>query len=242
MVYASLMRETGLIQVDPLDVAKSRRVQRELIDQLEAIDPATAAQALRSWSVEDLAMAGSGLVHFYTRLEETKADVLKALAKVVVALRANFRTEDGVDWGGRSWEYRQTVGAMYAAAGVPPDSQSNIQASLRYHVGNLLREAVPARELEAAGLRTDSPKARMNEARQYAQVVTAAIEGPPRDVGQSAQERAQAVRRQVQAVQTLVGHIAAQAPTLGQRDRKALARDLQTLQDTLTEVLAGLSF
>lgn len=126
------------------------------------------------WSADELADVGTGLIDFYARLEETKTDVLKAIAKVVVILRSKFRTPDGeVDWAGRSWDYRQTVTSMYERSGVPPDSEQNIQASLRYHVGNLLREVVPAKELEAVGLRTDSPKERMNAQRVEARALVA---------------------------------------------------------------------
>jgi hypothetical protein len=206
------------LALEPLAGSPSRRAQRALIDRLEAVEAADVTQALQSWSVQDLTLAGSGLVQFYARLEETKADVLKALAKVVVALRANFRTSDGdVDWSGRSWDYRQAVGEMYASAGVPPDSQSNIQASLRYHVGNLLREAVPAQDLEAAGLRTDSPKERMNAARHAVQALAETLEAGDRTRATSGE----AVLKQLRALQVIGSSLASQVARLTPEERAA---------------------
>lgn len=153
--------------MEPIDgITNHRDAQRQLIDQLGEVDPKHLLTTLKGWSADDLQHAGTGLIQFHQGLDILKLDLLKALAKVVVVLRQRYRTPEGdIDWAGRSWDYRQTVGQMYEKAGIPPDSQSNIQASLRYHVGNLLREVAPAPQLEAVGLKTSSPKERMTEAK-----------------------------------------------------------------------------
>jgi hypothetical protein len=202
----------------PENVARSVRAQRQMIDELDRVDLEEFRSAMQTWSVTDLSNAGTGLISFYTRLDETKTDVLKALAKVVVALRSHFRTTEGdVDWSGRSWDYRQTVSAMYEASGIPPDSESNIQASLRYHVGNPLREVVPAEQLESAGLLTKSPKERMTDVR----AVTAAV---------------LAVSRQVSALYTVADRL--------EHSPEAWAalsvRLLEQYEDRLEEVIAKL--
>lgn len=151
---------------------RSKTAQRQMLATLAEAEPGDLTRLMSRWSVDDLSSVGSGLIDFYARLEETKTDVLKAIAKVVVVLRSKFRTPDGdVDWGGRSWEYRTTVTEMYERAGIPPDSEQNVQASLRYHVGNLLRDVVDPHELEAVGLRTDSPKERTNAQRLEARAL-----------------------------------------------------------------------
>jgi hypothetical protein len=217
----------------PENVARSVRAQRQMIDELDRVDLEEFRSAMQTWSVTDLSNAGTGLISFYTRLDETKTDVLKALAKVVVALRSHFRTTEGdVDWSGRSWDYRQTVSAMYEASGIPPDSESNIQASLRYHVGNLLREVVPAEQLESAGLLTKSPKERMTDVRAVTAAVLAATDV---EVGKPPKP-AEAVSRQVSALYTVADRL--------EHSPEAWAalsvRLLEQYEDRLEEVIAKL--
>jgi hypothetical protein len=226
----------------PDNVARSPRAQRHLIDELDTLQPKDFKKLVKAWSVDDLTSAGTGLIHFYTKLDETKTDVLRALAKVVVALRAHYRTPDGdVDWRGSSWDYRQTVGAMYVAAGIPPDSESNIQASLRYHVGNLLREVAPADQLAAVGLLTNSPKERMNNVRH----ATAALlhELPVAEGGTGQQRRkpsaAEVVNRTVMGLYSLLSsleHNPAIWDGLQLRAAEEYDETLEELNDKLTTV------
>lgn len=131
---------------------------------------------LTTASLTDLQAEGQNLIQQWAELEESRTQILRRLADVVVSIRQGFLTEDSrPDWRGSSWEYRQFIGEMYEASGVPPDSASNIQAALRYHVGNRLREVVPAEELEEAGLLASSPKDRMMSARQEMQALAVAM-------------------------------------------------------------------
>ena len=136
----------------------------------------TDLKALPKSALADLKREGVDLIQWWVQIEESKTEVLRRLATVVVGIRAQFRTEDGSpDWRGKTWDYRQFIGDMYGASGVPPDSASNIQAALRYHVGNLLREVVPGEDLAAAGLKESSPRDRMLAARQEIQALATAI-------------------------------------------------------------------
>jgi hypothetical protein len=83
-----------------------------------------------------------------------------------VALRQEFSFDGFPDWAGKSEEYRQTIYRAYREAGVPSDSTGALQANLRYHVGNALREAAPADELRALGLDLEGPRARAVRARR----------------------------------------------------------------------------
>jgi len=112
-------------------------------------------QTMQDGELQDL---GTGLVQDFEMVESVRGAVLKRIAWVVVELRKRYRNDDGeIDWAGRSWEYRQAVGEMYQKAGIPPDSQSHLQGSLRYHVGNAVRAAATPAELEAAGLKKAGP-------------------------------------------------------------------------------------
>ena len=103
-------------------------------------------------------------------LADHRTDHLKALAEVVVRLRGEHTLEDGrKDWGGRSPAYRQSMADLYTRARVPHEKLDTVQAALRYHVGNLLREQASGEELEAVGLSSVAPKKRLATARQAIQ-------------------------------------------------------------------------
>jgi hypothetical protein len=117
-------------------------------------------------TVEDLVDRGAHLVRDFSNVESSKTAILKDLARVVVELRSRFHTDDGrTDWAGRSGPYREAVARIYSEAGVPTDSLDGMQAALRYHVGNVLREVAPAEELEDLGLKAARPVDRVKETR-----------------------------------------------------------------------------
>lgn len=116
--------------------------------------------------VEDLVRQGARLVSDYAHVETSKTTILRELAGVVVDLRSQFQTEDGrTDWAGRGHAYRETVARIYSEAGIQPDAVGNLQAALRYHIGNVLRDVAPADELEALGLKSATPRERVKETR-----------------------------------------------------------------------------
>jgi hypothetical protein len=121
-------------------------------------------------SIDDLIHSGADLVRKWHRTEESRTDLLRELAEVVVDLRAAFG-----DWSGHDWEYRQAITRLYEEAGVPTDSVASVQAALRYHVGNALRRRVAPEDLKAAGLMAASPRERIAAAR--VEVVNAAEAG-----------------------------------------------------------------
>lgn len=112
-----------------------------------------------------LLAAGSGLLRAWHRGEGDRTEILRDLALIIVKLRSRFYTDTGIDWAGRSWDYRQTVAQLYDDAGLNPEEMTTVQAALRYHVGNTLRDTVPAELLEAAGLKAKSPKERFRDSR-----------------------------------------------------------------------------
>lgn len=91
---------------------------------------------------------------------------LKALAPLIVELRSRHSLKNGLpDWSGRSPEYRADMHWIYAEARIPADQLDTVQAALRYHVGNLLRERASLLDLEAVGLKATSPKERLAKVR-----------------------------------------------------------------------------
>lgn len=103
-------------------------------------------------------------------LEDHRTDRLKELAELVVQLRGEHTLEDGrKDWSGRSPAYRQSMADLYTRAKVPTEKLDTVQAALRYHVGNLLREHAQGEELAAVGLSAVAPKKRLATARKALQ-------------------------------------------------------------------------
>lgn len=87
--------------------------------------------------------------------------ILRDVAAALVEAREHFFTADGTtDWRGRTYAYRQFAGEVFSGANLPPEEGSTVQAAVRYHTGNLLRERLGPDEVEALGLNPESPKER----------------------------------------------------------------------------------
>ena len=182
----------------------------------------------RPVSEESLIGAGAALARSWYHIEESKTEVLRDLAVIVVRLRMLHRKADGsVDWSGNSWDYRKAVARMYEGAGIPPDSVDNIQASIRYHVGNVIREMAKPADLEAAGLLSASPRERLQVARDQAAAMLEALSVPdnlPAGRGRTV--------RTLRAATMALASVAA--------DLSAAPADLDDLRPAVLEVVAAL--
>lgn len=109
--------------------------------------------------IADLIEEGANLLSQAYTLGQSLTETYRRLAGVIVDLRKRFPNsqETGPDWRGTTQAYREAVAKMYEASGVEPDSVSNMQAAIRYHIGNVLRERLSAEELAAAGLKAEGP-------------------------------------------------------------------------------------
>ena len=134
----------------------------------------------------------------YIQTGRQRTDLLKRAAGTIVELRQQFTLEDGrTDWSGRSPRYRAAIAQVYFRAHVPDDKLDTVQAALRYHVGNVLRERAEADELAAVGLSATSPKARIDRIR--AVTVALANEGKADPL------------RLTEAAETLLGRVSPEA-------------------------------
>ena len=111
---------------------------------------------------DDLRNAAAKYLRAALRLEPRfRSPEFRRVADILVELRSRYTTPDGTpDWAGNSFAYRQIVADIYSRAGLPADGQSSIKASIRYHVGNALRERISSNELEDAGLIAETPRQR----------------------------------------------------------------------------------
>lgn len=101
----------------------------------------------------------------------------KAAAEALVEARTHFFTRDGgVDYLGRSGDYRRFVAEALDEAGVPASARANIQAAIRYHVSPLLRERF-GEEVAELGLDPDSSVDRARRRRERDARIVALFSG-----------------------------------------------------------------
>ncbi|WP_228973412.1 hypothetical protein [Streptomyces sp. DH12] len=127
-------------------------------------------------SDEELVARGAALVREHARVEHQPAIILRSLAVVLVELRTRCTTSDGeMDLLGRSQRYRDEARRIYAGAGIAPDSEDRVQAAVRWHIGNHIRERFDVDTLRQHGLLVDGPRKRVERGRKArAALVTAA--------------------------------------------------------------------
>lgn len=134
-------------------------------------------------------LVGEGVSLLRQYLKAPRTELLRQLAPVIVELRSRSTLEDGrPDWGGRSPAYRDVMTEIYRRAGVPKERLDTIQAAMRYHIGNLIRERASREELLAVGLTTTAPRDRNAETREALRALSAAAGGktPRHDVSRLA--------------------------------------------------------
>jgi hypothetical protein len=110
--------------------------------------------------------------------EDTRTEILREAARLLVDARAHFFDAQGeTDWRGRTYAYRRFVGEVFSAGNVPRDEIPTVQAAIRYHIGNALRERLSAEELTAIGLRPEGPRERSIEKRRNASALAGVLQG-----------------------------------------------------------------
>lgn len=149
------------------DVARRQNAEVDALTRDLPDVPTLQLEDLENETEDALVARGAAYVAEYARIADRPAMLTKNTAAVLVALR--LRMDDPL---GRSYEYRLRVRDVYA--GTPPDKLENIQAAVRYHVGNLLRRHLTAREVEKLELLPTSPAERYRDARAVNAAVVAA--------------------------------------------------------------------
>ncbi len=93
--------------------------------------------------------------------ETEKTTNLRAVATSFVDAREHFFTPEGTpDWKGRTHAYRLWVRETMTLASIQADELGTVQAAIRYHVGNIVRERMNEDELQNLGLSATSPRER----------------------------------------------------------------------------------
>lgn len=82
-----------------------------------------------------------------------------AAAKKIIELRQTFLTRSGEpDILGSTYAYRRSFGDMMTEAGITGADRTRVSSSLRYHIGNVLRETLSPEEVADLGLVKSSPR------------------------------------------------------------------------------------
>ena len=121
------------------------------------------------------------LVRSYVRDPEApdRTNTLREIARRFVSLRECFLTSDGEpDWRGATYAYKRAVGEIYSMAGPSREEQYRVANTVRYHVGEVLREQLDEATIEELGLRQASPRERSVEKRERERELLDVMRGP----------------------------------------------------------------
>jgi hypothetical protein len=102
------------------------------------------------------------------RYRQTKGTAhLRAVGQAFVDAREHFFTRTGdPDWLGATHAYRLWTRECIGMASFPDSEVPKLQAAIRYHTGNALRDKLPPEDIADLGLRTVSPRERAVEKRE----------------------------------------------------------------------------
>ena len=104
---------------------------------------------------------GSPVDPYYT------PEMLRA-AETILELRRTFLTRSGEpDILGTSYAYRQAFGEAMTRAGLQGHDRTRAGSSMRYHIGNLLRERLSPEEIKELGLVKASPRETSSKAHAH---------------------------------------------------------------------------
>jgi hypothetical protein len=106
----------------------------------------------------------SALKRYGDASKEERTTILRSTAELFISAREFIFNKDGEpDRTGITGPYRQWVREIMARAGIPNDQTSSVQAAIRYHSSNIMRERFDAEELEAMGLSPRSARDRSSD-------------------------------------------------------------------------------
>ncbi|UJQ86815.1 hypothetical protein PQE16_gp25 [Arthrobacter phage Reedo] len=118
--------------------------------------------------LNDIQKAATTAIRRSLKASDTeRTGLLREAARYFADAREHFFTREGeVDWLGRTHAYRLWVREVMGSANVPGDETTSLQAALRYHTGNILREKLDDETLDSLGLKKSSPRERSVEKRE----------------------------------------------------------------------------
>lgn len=146
--------------------AELDRPKRHAVDVSLDNLPTLQLEDVADESEGTLVARGAAYAKEYAVVQGKATTLLKNLAVTQVALRVKY-----ADMRGQSGAYRAVVADMYAGLGLPEERVDQMQATVRYHIGNIIRRHMTPRELEEAGLRPETPIERQRDERAARAIV-----------------------------------------------------------------------
>lgn len=118
-------------------------------------------------SLNDIQITAVTALRNYKAGPETERTTnLRTVAEAFFDAREHFFTPEGTpDWKGRTHAYRVWVRETMRTADIQKDDLTTVQAAIRYHVGNVVRERMDDGALKDLGLNRSSPRERSVEKR-----------------------------------------------------------------------------
>lgn len=104
--------------------------------------------------------AYAGVVRALRALMAVDREDREPLYRTAAAAIVDYRQQYPNNWDGSDRAYKLEMARAYREAGVPSDSEDTVQAALRYHIGNRVREVAPQADLDALGLDLRGPNVR----------------------------------------------------------------------------------
>lgn len=155
-------------------------------------------KAMKNLTVDEIVLSGQQVLAAIVEAEKAPEAEYRKLSNLLIQLRMRFQSphRDCADWAGRTREYREAAQRIYASVNIPPDSAGSIQARIRYHNGERLREVAPPAELEAVGIKAIGPAGQARERR--------ALERAKGPLKTKVESRADVYRACRQAIEALV--------------------------------------
>jgi len=112
-------------------------------------------------TVNDLTREAVDLLRKHRDADGETPGLLRQVADLFVDLRQLFITPSGEpDWTGSTKAYKMAVRGIFSDAGYQGQRRATVQASIRYHVNNVLRERLTPEELDYLGLHRESARQR----------------------------------------------------------------------------------
>lgn len=124
--------------------------------------PEAARAALERPRVAELHRNATARIRDVVQAEDRLTDSLKALARVLMELRGEFKEPGGTgpDWLGKSVEYQALAHMAYLDAGVDGPRADSTRRAVRYHMQALKREMIPRAQWEHYGVHAAEQAAR----------------------------------------------------------------------------------
>jgi hypothetical protein len=177
-----------------------------------------------SKSLHDIQTAATSAINRSLSASDVdRTALLREAASLFVDAREHFYTREGEpDWLGRTYAYRTWVREVMSGAHVPSDEVTSLQAAIRYHTGNFLRDRLEPEQIEDLGLRKESPKERSVEKRERSSGITHIFGGGAELA--SAEDVVQLCNLTLRALARVNAETLATLPTKERREARAALR------------------